>query len=64
LILYAASSLPFPFGILFWFIMTLAGMGALVGAILDRRIPVMVSYPQDPATKPPPLPGNFPPGAV
>jgi len=64
LILYAASSLPFPFGILCWFIMTLAGMGALVGAILDRRIPVMVSYPQDPATKPPPLPGNFPPGAV
>ncbi len=64
LILYAASSLPFPFGIVFWFIMTLAGMGALVGAILDRRIPVMVSYPQDPATKPPPLPGNFPPGAV
>jgi cytoskeletal protein CcmA (bactofilin family) len=64
LILYAASSLPFPFGILFWFIMTLAGMGALVGAILDRRIPVMVSYAKDTETKPPPLPGNFPPGAV
>ena len=64
LIVYAGSSLLFPFGILVWFIATLAGMGALVGAILDRRIPVMVAYQQDTTTKPPPLPGNFPPGAV
>jgi hypothetical protein len=64
LIVYAGSSLPFPFGILVWFMATLAGMGALVGAILDRRIPVMVAYQQDTTTKPPPLPGNFPPGAV
>lgn len=64
LILYVAGSLPFPFGIILWFIMTLAGMGALVGAILDRRIPVMVAYPQDPSAKPPTLPGPVPPGAV
>jgi cytoskeletal protein CcmA (bactofilin family) len=64
LVLYAASSLPFPFGIALWFTMTLAGMGALVSAILDRRIPVMVAYPQDPAAKPPTLPGAVPPGAV
>lgn len=64
LILYAATSLPFPFGIAVWFCTTLAGMGALIGAILDRRIPVMVAYPQDKSGKPPPLPGNLPPGAV
>jgi len=64
LILYAAASLPFPFGIMLWFVMTLAGMGALVGAILDRRIPVMVAVPQDPSAKPPTLPGPVPPGAV
>lgn len=64
LILYAASNLPFPFGIVAWFTITLAGMGALAGAILDRRIPVMVATPQDPAAKPPDMPGAVPPGAV
>ncbi len=58
LILYAATSLPFPLGIMAWFIITLAGMGALVGAMLDRRIPVMVSYSPDGQSKPPPLPGT------
>lgn len=64
LILYVVNMLPFPLGILCWFAATLAGMGALVGAILDRRIPVMVAPSQDASAKPPPLPGNFPPGAV
>lgn len=65
LLLYTAASLPFPIGITFWFMITLAGMGSLVGALLDRRIPVMINVPpaasQD---KPPPLPGPMPPGAV
>jgi len=64
LVLYSAASLPFPIGITCWFAITLAGMGALVAAMLDRRIPVMVSYPPDGQGNPPPLPGNFPPGAV
>ena len=64
LLLYAAVNLPFPLGLIAWFSITLAGMGSLVGAMLDRRIPVMVNYPPDAQTKPPPVPGNFPPGAV
>lgn len=65
LFLYAATSLPFPFGAACWVAITLGGMGALAGAIMDRRVPVMVSYqnPENPA-KPPPLPGATPPGAV
>lgn len=61
LVLYAATSLPFPIGITAWFVITLAGMGALVGSLLDRRIPVMINYSPD---KPPPVPGILPPGAV
>ncbi|MEI8122652.1 MAG: hypothetical protein WCI20_11405 [bacterium] len=64
LILYAATTIPFPVGLIAWFSITLAGMGALMGALLDRRIPIMVNYPPDSRTNPPPLPGNFPPGAV
>jgi cytoskeletal protein CcmA (bactofilin family) len=63
LLLYTASSLPFPVGIAFWFMITLAGMGSLVGAMLDRRIPVMINYSAGNQGKPPPLPG-MPPGAV
>ncbi|MEI6564234.1 MAG: hypothetical protein WCO42_08025 [bacterium] len=64
LTLYAATSLPFPFDFVFWFAITLSGMGALAGAILDRRIPVMVACPPDGTAKPPSLPGMTPPGAV
>lgn len=64
LVLYVAVNLPFPVGLLAWFAITLAGMGALVSAILDRRIPVMVAYPPNSSGKPPPLPGVLPPGAV
>lgn len=64
LILYGVSSLPFPFGMAFWFTITLAGMGALVGALIDRRVPVMISTPPETPPKPPPIPGAIPPGAV
>lgn len=64
LVLYVAVNLPFPIGLLAWFAITLAGMGALVSAILDRRIPVMVTYPPNHSATPPPLPGPLPPGAV
>ncbi|MEI6168342.1 MAG: hypothetical protein WCS52_14260 [bacterium] len=57
LALYAATNLPFPFDITFWFAITLSGMGALVSAIMDRRTPVLVSCTVEEGTKPPPLPG-------
>jgi hypothetical protein len=57
LALYAATNLPFPFDIVFWFAITLSGMGALVSAILDRRTPVLVSCSVEGETKPPPIPG-------
>jgi cytoskeletal protein CcmA (bactofilin family) len=61
LALYAATNLPFPFDITFWFAITLCGMGALVSAILDRRTPVLVSCSMEGSTQPPPLPGAKPP---
>lgn len=64
LILYAVTNLPFPFDIVFWFAITLSGMGALVSAILDRRTPILVSCSVEGTGKPPPLPGAQPPGAV
>ncbi|MEI7881291.1 MAG: hypothetical protein WCI95_10490 [bacterium] len=63
LALYAATSLPFPFDIVFWFAITLSGMGALVSAILDRRTPVLVSCSVEQGSKPPPVSGATPPGA-
>ena len=63
LALYAATSLPFPFDIVFWFAITLSGMGALVSAILDRRTPVLVSCSVESGSKPPPMPGATPPNA-
>lgn len=63
LTLYAATNFPFPFDIVFWFAITLSGMGALVSAILDRRTPVLVTCSVDGGSKPPPLPGATPPGA-
>jgi len=63
LVLYAATNLPFPFDIIFWFAITLPGMGALVSAILDRRTPVLVSCTVDGASKPPPVSGTTPPHA-
>lgn len=63
-VLYAGVNLPFPAGLVAWFALTLCGMGALAGAMLDRRIPVLVSLPPAGTAKPPPLPGNEPPGAV
>ena len=64
LILYGATNLPFPWGMAHWFAITLAGMGALVSAIMDRRIPVIVTATPDEPPKPPPMPGAMPPGAV
>lgn len=64
LVIYGVVNLPFPLGAIAWFGITLCGLGALVGAMLDRRIPVLISYPPDSQGKPPPLPGNVPPGAV
>jgi len=61
--LYAATNLPFPFDIVFWFAITLSGMGALVSAILDRRTPVLVSCSVESGGKPPPIPGTNPPDA-
>ena len=61
LVLYVAANLPFPFDITCRFMITLTGVGAIVSAILDRRIPVMVSAPQGTPPQPPPIP---PPGAV
>ncbi len=63
LFLYAATLLPFPIDILVWFGFTLPGMGALAGAIMDRRSTVFMTLPRNPASEPPPLPGNTP-GAV
>jgi len=57
LVVYAAALLPFPIDILVWFGFTLPGMGALAGAIMDRRSAVLVAVPQAPASGPPPLPG-------
>ncbi len=54
LALYAATNLPFPFDIVFWFAITLSGMGALVSAILDRRTPVLVSCSVEAGNNPPP----------
>lgn len=61
LALYAATNLPFPFDIIFWFAITLSGLGALVSAIMDRRTPVLVSCAVDGGTKPPPITGEMPP---
>lgn len=59
--IYIAALLPFPIDILIWFSFTLMGMGAIVGAILDRRTPVMVTIPgEEPPPAPPPLPGATP----
>jgi hypothetical protein len=51
LAMYAVALLPFPIDILIWFSFTLMGLGALAGAILDRRTPIMVAY-----SPPPPAP--------
>jgi len=58
LTLYAATMLSFPIDILVWFTFTLLGMGALVGAILDRRTPIIVACSQETAATPPPPPGT------
>lgn len=62
LLIYAAALLPFPIDILVWFGFTLPGMGALAGAIMDRRTPVFMTFPPPPASGPPPLPNEPPPG--
>jgi cytoskeletal protein CcmA (bactofilin family) len=59
--LYTAAMIPFPIDILVWFTFTLLGMGAIVGAILDRRTPVLMAYPTGkPPVAPPPLTGLTP----
>jgi cytoskeletal protein CcmA (bactofilin family) len=55
LIVYAGVALPFPIDILLWFAFTLVGLGGLVGAILDRRVPGVGIASSDPAGAPPPL---------
>ena len=61
LLMYAAVSLPFPIDFILWFAFTFAGLGALAGASLDRRIPAVVRQPASPEVQPPPLPpeGNL-----
>lgn len=57
--LYTATMLPFPIDILVWFSFTWLGMGAMVGAILDRRTPILMAYTAtNPPSAPPPLPGD------
>lgn len=56
LILYFGAALPFPVDILLWFAFTLVGLGGLVSAVLDRRLPVMVVASPNPLDRPPPLP--------
>lgn len=61
LTVYTAALLPFPIDILVWFTFTLLGVGAIVGAILDRRTPVLVACPAEtPPSAPPPLTGLHP----
>lgn len=56
-ILYAGGCLPFPIDILLWFAFSLLGLGALVSAMADRRLPVVVASVQNqPPVTPPPLP--------
>ena len=62
-VIYLGTSLPFPIDILIWFVSTFLGLGALVSTILDRRTPVMVAYPKNPAEPPPPLPGAMGPSS-
>ena len=57
-VVYLAVNLPFPFGLVLWFALTLVGFGALVLGILERRIPVALS--PLPLQDPPPLPRNAP----
>lgn len=64
LALYLATNLPFPFDIVFWFAITLSGLGALVCAIMDRRTPVLVSCSVEEGTKPPTPPGATPPNSL
>ena len=59
LILYIAVNLPFPVGTAAWLGMTLLGVGGMVGAILDRRVPILTAQPaQPPPPPPPPMPGS------
>ena len=59
IILYIAVNLPFPLGTTAWLAMTFLGVGGMVGAILDRRVPVLTAQPaQEPPPPPPPLPGT------
>ena len=62
-VIYLGTSLLFPINLLLWFTFTFLGLGALVSTILDRRTPVMVAYPKNPADPPPPLPGAMGPSS-
>lgn len=55
LVVYAAVNLPFPVGLAAWFAITFAGIGAMVGAIIERRS-LPFPPPPVPADAPPPLP--------
>lgn len=57
LILYVVVNLPFPVGTAAWLAITLLGVGGMVGAMLDRRVPILTAQPAPP---PPPLPGSRP----
>ena len=59
LILYVLVNLPFPLGMAAWLAITLLGVGGMVGAMLDRRVPILTAQPaQEPPPPPPPLPGS------
>jgi cytoskeletal protein CcmA (bactofilin family) len=57
LLIYTAVNLPFPLSTAAWFAFTFMGVGAMVGTVLDRRVPVLAVTPPG---GPPPLPGNKP----
>lgn len=58
LVLYAVVSLPFSIDTVAWFAITFAGIGALVGAIIERRALVPMATPMTADAVPPPLPSS------
>lgn len=57
IIVFIATNLPSPLGLMVWCWIALIGMGAMVLTLKDRRVPVLVAQPQsDAGTKPPPPP--------
>lgn len=57
LLIYVIVNLPFPLGTLAWAVITLIGVGGMVGAVMDRRVRMLAVAPSDATPpQPPPLP--------